>query len=184
VAPTAPRRSPATIAAAVTPTARTPTCSTTPRRPSRAIQSLMPGHAHAVVDHEAAGSVQQQWDVKDETGLRFAKGVKDVEFHRDVKPILERKLRRLSHTKGGESRPGTWSWMTTSYAVTISRPPLFPARTIAWRAIPGPSSDISGRAIRMGRGPAQVALPSWAFQSRRQLADLENLRRPAGRLQQ
>jgi hypothetical protein len=32
----------------------------------------------------------KQWDVKDETVLRFEKGVKDVEFHRDVKPILDR----------------------------------------------------------------------------------------------
>jgi hypothetical protein len=32
----------------------------------------------------------KQWDVKDETGLRFEKGVKDVEFYRDVKPILDR----------------------------------------------------------------------------------------------
>jgi hypothetical protein len=32
----------------------------------------------------------KQWDVKDETGLRFEKKVKDVEFHRDVKPILDR----------------------------------------------------------------------------------------------
>jgi hypothetical protein len=32
----------------------------------------------------------RKWDAKDETGLRFDKGVKDVEYHRDVKPILER----------------------------------------------------------------------------------------------
>jgi len=32
----------------------------------------------------------KQWDVKNETGLRFEKGVKNVEFHRDVKPILDR----------------------------------------------------------------------------------------------
>jgi hypothetical protein len=32
----------------------------------------------------------KQWDVKDETGLRFVKGVKNVEFYRDVKPILDR----------------------------------------------------------------------------------------------
>jgi hypothetical protein len=37
--------------------------------------------------HDQSG---KQWDVKDETGLRFEKGVKDVEFHRDVKPILDR----------------------------------------------------------------------------------------------
>jgi hypothetical protein len=32
----------------------------------------------------------KQWDIKGETGLRFEKGVKDVEFHRDIKPILDR----------------------------------------------------------------------------------------------
>jgi hypothetical protein len=30
------------------------------------------------------------WDVKDETGLRFAKGVLNVEYHRDIRPIFER----------------------------------------------------------------------------------------------
>ena len=33
---------------------------------------------------------KQKWDAKDETGLRFDKGVKNVEFFRDVKPILDR----------------------------------------------------------------------------------------------
>ncbi|MGH9454074.1 MAG: hypothetical protein ACRD2O_08915, partial [Terriglobia bacterium] len=32
----------------------------------------------------------RKWDVKDETGLRFDKGVKDVEYFRDIKPILDR----------------------------------------------------------------------------------------------
>jgi hypothetical protein len=32
----------------------------------------------------------RKWDSRDETGLRFEKGVKDVEYFRDVKPILER----------------------------------------------------------------------------------------------
>ncbi|MBY0521827.1 MAG: hypothetical protein K2R98_00420 [Gemmataceae bacterium] len=32
----------------------------------------------------------KKWDAKDETGLRFEKGVKNVEFYRDVKPILDR----------------------------------------------------------------------------------------------
>ncbi len=31
-----------------------------------------------------------KWDAKEETGLRYAKSVKNVEFFRDVKPILER----------------------------------------------------------------------------------------------
>ena len=33
---------------------------------------------------------KQQWDKKDETGLRFAPGVVNVEYYRDIKPILER----------------------------------------------------------------------------------------------
>jgi hypothetical protein len=32
----------------------------------------------------------KKWDVKDETGLRFAKTALNVEFHRDIKPILDR----------------------------------------------------------------------------------------------
>jgi hypothetical protein len=32
----------------------------------------------------------QKWDKAGRTGIRFARSVKDVEFHRDVKPILQR----------------------------------------------------------------------------------------------
>ncbi|MFL5339206.1 MAG: hypothetical protein ACJ8F7_03480 [Gemmataceae bacterium] len=32
----------------------------------------------------------RKWDARDETGLRFADGVKNVEYFRDVKPILQR----------------------------------------------------------------------------------------------
>jgi hypothetical protein len=32
----------------------------------------------------------KRWDVKDETGLRFVKGVLNVEYHRDIKPIFAR----------------------------------------------------------------------------------------------
>lgn len=32
----------------------------------------------------------KKWDVKEEAGLRFDKTVKDVEYHRDIKPIFER----------------------------------------------------------------------------------------------
>src|SRR6185369_16427644 len=31
-----------------------------------------------------------KWDRNDQTGVRFGPGVKDVEFHRDIKPILDR----------------------------------------------------------------------------------------------
>lgn len=33
---------------------------------------------------------KKRWDREDATGLRFEKGVKDVEYHRDVQPILQR----------------------------------------------------------------------------------------------
>jgi hypothetical protein len=33
---------------------------------------------------------KRQWDKADATGLRFTSGVKDVEYHRDVKPIFQR----------------------------------------------------------------------------------------------
>jgi len=32
----------------------------------------------------------KKWDVKDETGVRYAKGVLNVEYHRDIRPIFER----------------------------------------------------------------------------------------------
>src|SRR5262249_39097453 len=32
----------------------------------------------------------KQWDVKNETGLRYAKGVLNVEYHRGLRPIFER----------------------------------------------------------------------------------------------
>jgi hypothetical protein len=32
----------------------------------------------------------KQWDAKNETGLRYAKGILNVEYHRDIKPIFER----------------------------------------------------------------------------------------------
>src|SRR6185436_6888111 len=32
----------------------------------------------------------RQWDSKSETGVRYAKSVENVEFNRDIKPILER----------------------------------------------------------------------------------------------
>ncbi|HKB40084.1 MAG TPA: hypothetical protein VKD72_26850, partial [Gemmataceae bacterium] len=47
----------------------------------------------------------RKWDVRDETGLHFDKAVKDVEYHRDVKPILARSC-VACHTKKAEKPPG------------------------------------------------------------------------------
>ena len=46
-----------------------------------------------------------KWDAQDETGLRYEKGVKSVEFYRDVKPILERSC-VACHTKKTDKPAG------------------------------------------------------------------------------
>lgn len=43
-----------------------------------------------LITAKASDQSGKQWDEKSQTGLRFDKGVKDVEYHRDVKPIFER----------------------------------------------------------------------------------------------
>src|SRR5262249_39483525 len=45
------------------------------------------------------------WDVQDETGLRFDKGIKDVEYHRDIKPIFARSC-VACHTHKAEKPAG------------------------------------------------------------------------------
>jgi hypothetical protein len=47
----------------------------------------------------------RQWDVKDETGLRFARRVLNVEYHRDIKPIFARSC-VACHTKKTAGPPG------------------------------------------------------------------------------
>ena len=53
---------------------------------------------------------KRKWDAADATGLRFEKGVKNVEYHRDVKPILQRSCVACHSGKldapAGETRPG------------------------------------------------------------------------------
>src|SRR5262249_49299066 len=47
----------------------------------------------------------QKWDKDSRTGLLFAAGVKDVEFYRDVKPILDRSC-VACHTTTKDAPPG------------------------------------------------------------------------------
>jgi hypothetical protein len=47
----------------------------------------------------------RQWDSNDETGLRFEKGAKNVEYYRDVKPILDRSC-VACHTQHWEKPAG------------------------------------------------------------------------------
>lgn len=43
---------------------------------------------------------KKQWDAKAETGLKYAQGVKNVEYFRDVKPILDRSCAACHALKG------------------------------------------------------------------------------------
>jgi hypothetical protein len=47
----------------------------------------------------------RQWDKDDVTGLRYEAGVKDVEYHRDIQPILQRSC-VACHTKAWEKPAG------------------------------------------------------------------------------
>jgi hypothetical protein len=47
---------------------------------------------------------KRKWDAKDETGLRYDKSVKNVEFYRDVKPILDRSC-GACHSKSASDPP-------------------------------------------------------------------------------
>jgi len=48
----------------------------------------------------------KQWDVKDETGLRFVKGVLNVEYYRDIRPIFERSCVACHSGKSAEPAAG------------------------------------------------------------------------------
>ncbi len=117
---------------------------------------------------KAKDESKQKWDAKDETGLRFATGVKNVEYYRDVKPILDRSCAAChrpgepgASATGGhlildddkivnlpdcDDVPGTYYRLAMDYAARFGHKPL----TGAWR------NQNASRYIRM-------------FQSRRSL---------------
>src|SRR5262249_47043473 len=47
----------------------------------------------------------KKWDIKDESGLRYVPGVVNVEYHRDIKPILQRSC-VACHTSKSEKPAG------------------------------------------------------------------------------
>ena len=85
----------------------------------------------------------QQWDSDGRAGLRYEKGVKNVEYYRDVKPILDRSC-VACHTQKNEQAagdlvlddsktvdlpdaddvPGTYYRLAMDYAGRFGRPPL------------------------------------------------------------
>ena len=55
---------------------------------------------------KAKDESKRKWDTKDETGVRFEGSVKNVEYFRDVKPILDRSCVACHTTKGGSKPAG------------------------------------------------------------------------------
>ncbi|HJT77930.1 MAG TPA: hypothetical protein VJ739_12075 [Gemmataceae bacterium] len=55
---------------------------------------------------KARDQSHKQWDKDDATGLRFGKGVLDVEYQRDVRPILQRHCVACHTAKGGREPAG------------------------------------------------------------------------------
>lgn len=60
------------------------------------------GQQTPLLTTKAMDESKRQWDVKDESGLRFSKGVQNVEYHRDIKPILERSCVACHSEKNGK----------------------------------------------------------------------------------
>lgn len=54
--------------------------------------------------HDKSG---QKWDVKDESGLKFAKGVLNVEYYRDIVPLFERSCVACHTGKDGHKPAGS-----------------------------------------------------------------------------
>ena len=48
------------------------------------------GNKHPLLTSKANDQTGKQWDKKGEAGVRYAEGITNVEYFRDVKPILER----------------------------------------------------------------------------------------------
>jgi hypothetical protein len=49
---------------------------------------------------------KQKWDVQDQTGLQFVKGIKNVEYFRDIQPILQRSCVACHNSKDGRKPAG------------------------------------------------------------------------------
>jgi hypothetical protein len=85
----------------------------------------------------------KKWDAKDQTGLRYAKGIKTVEFYRDVKPILERSC-TACHTKKWAEVAGN---LVLDDEALVKGPPGIAGK------LPGPPGKIPGTYMRLAADP-------------------------------
>ncbi len=93
----------------------------------------------------------QKWDSADRTGLQYAKGVKDVEYHRDIKPILNRSCVACHSVK--QDKPA-------GRLALDDDQPISDMMRVPWANSPVVPKGLP-------RTYARLAQYSWAFQSRR-----------------
>ncbi len=84
----------------------------------------------------------KKWDKEDRTGLRFHAGVKNVEYYRDVKPILDRSC-VACHTHKAADPPGQLVLDDDKPSSACPTPTTCPAPTTGWRWITRAASDTS-----------------------------------------
>jgi len=116
-------------------------------------------------EQDASG---KQWDAEKETGLRQAEGIVNVEYHRDIKPILERSCVACHSAKDGKQPAGKLNLAADDELVQVNNHGKMPGTYVRLAA--------DGRA-QFGHKP--VGYKSWGypnasryirkFQSRRSL---------------
>src|SRR6185436_5887107 len=104
----------------------------------------------ALLTDKARDESGRKWDVADQTGLRFEKSVRNVEFHRDIKPIFERSCvachtqqaaqpagklvlddNKIVSLPNADDVPGTHYRLAMDYAGRFGHKPV----TGAWRGL-------------------------------------------------
>ncbi|HTU93557.1 MAG TPA: hypothetical protein VMF69_25985 [Gemmataceae bacterium] len=86
--------------------------------------------------HDESG---RKWDKDDTTGLRFVKGVKNIEYFRDVKPILDRSC-TACHTKRSKKPAGN---------LVLDDDASMPAPSGLGGVLDGPSAKVPGTYFRL-----------------------------------
>ncbi|MSQ94210.1 MAG: hypothetical protein EXR98_06600 [Gemmataceae bacterium] len=73
-----------------------------------------------LITDKTSDQSKRQWDVKDETGVRYVAGVKDVEYWRDVRSILDRSCVACHTAKGGKEPAGELDLDADDESVAVS----------------------------------------------------------------
>jgi hypothetical protein len=96
-----------------------------------------------LLTNKAGDESGKKWDARDQTGLRFAKSVKIVEFYRDIRPILERSC-TACHTKKSAKPAGN--------LVLDDYQPLKVTHEIGGK-LPAPPGPVPGTYFRLAADP-------------------------------